>query len=65
MEDDDERLLRRIDCCLTPSRCYRVADAAGARDDAGKARGFVRDVVDGLQMLVVPCGGESTRYMRE
>ena len=58
MEDDDESLLRGIGCCLAPSRCYRVADAAAARDVAGEARGLVRDVVGGLQMLVVPCGGE-------
>ena len=54
MEDDNGRLLRRIVCCLTPSRCWRVADAAVARDDAGEARRLDQDVVDVLPKLMVP-----------
>ena len=65
VEDDNGRLLRRIVCCLTPSRCWRVADAAVARDDVGEAGGLDQDVVDVLPKLVVPWEGGSTRYMRE
>ena len=50
---------------MSPSRCGWVADVAAARGDAGEARGLVGDVVDRLEMVVIPSEGEATRSHAE